>query len=234
MSDNLSSLFERFRERNDLRALARLFDEVAPELASVAAHLSRSPDEAEDLIQATFLSAIERSASFDSSRPVVPWTIGILVLHARKQRERAGREIDALRVHQPGEADPERDAQGREDALAVGAAVKDLDPKYAPLVRRYLIDGATPALLAREFDLSPITTRVRLHRGLKQLRRLLPVGLSVAAFGAAAWRVDLASVRASVLRRAAQITGASVPVASFVSVGLAVALLAPLALAIPA
>jgi RNA polymerase sigma factor (sigma-70 family) len=233
MTDRLSALFCRFRDSNDLRALARLFDEVAPELASVASHMARSPDEAEDLIQATFLSAIERSANFDDRRSVVPWLLGILAMHARKQRERAGREIDAERVHQPGDADPGRDAEQSEVLFAVDSAVKQLGPNYAALVSRYLTDGATPASLAREFKLSSITARVRLHRGLKQLRKLLPIGLSVAAFGAAARRVDLAAVRANLLERAAQLTGVPVPATGFVSGALIIALLAPVALALP-
>ena len=48
MGDHLTSLFERYRQHNDLRALAKLFDAVAPELASVAAHMSRTADEAEN------------------------------------------------------------------------------------------------------------------------------------------------------------------------------------------
>ncbi|MEO6710926.1 MAG: sigma-70 family RNA polymerase sigma factor, partial [Planctomycetota bacterium] len=234
MSDHLTDLFERFRDRNDLRALARVFDATAPELASVAAHMAKTAEEAEDLLQATFLSAIERSASFDSSRPVVPWLVGILALHARKQRERAGREIDTLRVRQPGEADPASEVEREEISRAVESAVAQLGPNYAPLVRRHLIDGATPRVLAREFEMSPITARVRLHRGLKRLRQLLPVGLSTAALGMIARQVDLAAVRGSVLRRASQITGVPIPVASLATGALGIALLAPVALAIPA
>jgi len=234
MSEHPNALFERYRSHNDLRALARLFDAVAPELASVAAHLAKSTDEAEDLVQATFLSAIERSEHFDPKRPLVPWMLGILALHARKQRARAGRELDVERVHQPAVSDPERDVEQRELTAAVGQAVSRLSPACAPLVRRYLLEGATTQQLAREFEIHPITARVRLHRGLRQLRKLLPIGLSVAAFGAVGSRLDLAAVRACVLRRAAQLTGASVPVASLASGALMLALLAPLVLAVPA
>ena len=234
MSDHPNALFERYRSHNDLRALARLFDAVAPELACVAAHLAKSTDEAEDLVQATFLSAIERSAHFDPKRPLVPWLLGILALHARKQRARAGRELDGERVHQPADSDPERDAEQREVTAAVGQAVERLSPACAPLVRRYLLEGATTRQLAREFEIHPITARVRLHRGLKQLRKLLPIGLSVAAFGVVGSRVNLSVVRTSVLRSAAQLTGASVPVTSLASGALVLALLAPLALAVPA
>ena len=38
MSDRLTSLFERFRDRHVLRALAKHFDEIAPEPASVGAY----------------------------------------------------------------------------------------------------------------------------------------------------------------------------------------------------
>ena len=61
-------------------APARLFDDVAPELASVAAHLSHSTDEAENLIQATFLTAIERAERSGAHLSVTLW---LLVLRPR-------------------------------------------------------------------------------------------------------------------------------------------------------
>ncbi len=234
MSENLTALFLRFRDQNDMRALARVFDRTAPELASVAAHLVKSAPDAEDLVQATFLAAIESAAGFDERRPLVPWLLGILSMQAHKQRARSNREVDPERVHQPGNADPLSDVQASEIAGAVEAAVSRLDRNYAGLVRRHLLDGAPPAELAREFELSNITTRVRLHRGMKQLRKLLPASMAGTAFGASLWRVDIAAIRGRVLRRAAELTGASVPVASLASAGLMIAMLVPIAVATPA
>jgi len=234
MSDHNSALFLRFRADNDMRALSKVFDRTAPELASVARHLARSSDEAEDLVQATFLAAIESSAHFDPRRPLLPWLLGILTMQARKLRERANRELDVQRVHAPQAADPERDVQMLEIQGAVEAAVSQLDSNYSDIVRRHLLEGATPSTLAREFELSNITARVRLHRGIKQLRRLLPASMAGTAFGTGLVAIDFKSLRAKVLERASQLTGAPLPAASFVSAGLVLALLVPLAVGAPA
>ena len=42
---SLEALFERFRTSGDVAALARVFDETAPELLAVARHLARSEAE---------------------------------------------------------------------------------------------------------------------------------------------------------------------------------------------
>jgi RNA polymerase sigma-70 factor (ECF subfamily) len=70
MRDRLTRLFLRFRERRDGRALARLFDRLAPELLGVAVHLIDDPFGAEDLVQETFLVAIEHAQRFDQDRSV--------------------------------------------------------------------------------------------------------------------------------------------------------------------
>src|SRR5262249_37653489 len=63
---SLEHLFERYRSQGDLEALASVFDRVAPELLALAAHLVRDPSEAEDLLQSTFVAAIEGARAFDA------------------------------------------------------------------------------------------------------------------------------------------------------------------------
>src|SRR5262245_40460092 len=78
----LERLFERYRRRGDVAALAKVFDRTAPEVLRVANVLAAQPAEAEDLLQATFLTAIERADAYDATRPLVPWLVGILRNHA--------------------------------------------------------------------------------------------------------------------------------------------------------
>ena len=90
---SLETLFVRFRKRGDSEALARVFDAVAPELLRSGVHLVGDEAEAEDLVQATFLTAIERRESFDATRALRPWLVGILsnqarTLIARRRRHR--------------------------------------------------------------------------------------------------------------------------------------------------
>jgi DNA-directed RNA polymerase specialized sigma24 family protein len=93
MEDGPESLFERFRRSGDTGALGRVFDETAPRLLQLAVHFVGDLGAAEDLVQATFVTAIERASTFDASRPLESWLAGILANHARDLRRDAQREI---------------------------------------------------------------------------------------------------------------------------------------------
>jgi RNA polymerase sigma factor (sigma-70 family) len=119
--DRLEPLFDRFREAGDAGALAEVFDALAPDLLRLARHLVRDRGEAEDLVQATFLAAIERRASFDASRALKPWLAGILVREAARVRRARSRELDPRRLDSRDVAAPEEALAARElsDALAL-------------------------------------------------------------------------------------------------------------------
>jgi RNA polymerase sigma factor (sigma-70 family) len=176
--------FDRFRRTGDARLLARVFDAVAPELWRVAAHLCRDRHLAEDAVQATFLSAIEAPQDWDTARPLLPWLLGMLANRVREQRRRAARTPDAARLERAGERDPVAVAADREVAATLQQALARLDEPYRSTLEQHLVHGLAAHEIAREQDLPAGTVRMRLHRGLDQLRSKLPPGL-VAAGGAA-------------------------------------------------
>ena len=107
--DPLDRLFRRFRERGDVSALAEIFDQVAPEMLRVARHVAPRSVEAQDLVQTTFLVAIERADSYDPTRPVKSWLLGILTKEAAYERRKDARAVEPDRLeqreaHEPGES----------------------------------------------------------------------------------------------------------------------------------
>ena len=102
----LEALFEQFRSRGDTAALGLVFDRTASEPLKVARHLTRSASLAEDLLQSTFLTAIERCQSFEAGRPLRPWLLGILVKHANNQRRQISRSLEADRLGARREREP--------------------------------------------------------------------------------------------------------------------------------
>lgn len=212
--DSLDSSFLAWRERSDLVALSRVFDELAPELYAVARHLSRGTSEAEDLVQQTFLVAIERAGSFDPARPLRPWLFGILALEARKLRARRAAgvlEEPPLDLREPPDDLAEGELRG-----AIARAVESLPPHYAQAVALHLEDGLAPREIAPRLSISSELARTHLSRGLAWLRRALPEGLT-----AGAW---IASPRAAALRarviEAARVPAAAAPAASALLVAL--------------
>ncbi len=228
-------LFERYLSRGDQRALAALFDRVAPELWRVATYLTRGSAAVEDAVQATFLAAIEHAVRWDRAQPFVPWLLGILVNQVRQQRERDTRVPDPGRLRLRRSRTPAELTEEHELTARVRAAIAGQRPPYREVLDLFLLQGLTPQEIAARLALRPGTTRMRLQRGLARLRRVLPAGF---AGGSASAAAPLARARGEVLTygavaRPATLGAAAESVPLLVALGLpAVALTAMSAAAV--
>src|SRR5262245_30081738 len=209
----LDRLFDRFRRKGDVPALGTVFDATAPELLHVAMSLVRDPGEADDLLQETFLTAIERAARYDAERRLAPWLLGILVHHARELRRLRAREIRPERLA-PSTADgtearaherepPHAPEQALSRRPAGARALPELSWGVRALREEFRQGGKTAAEIARAGGLASGAVRMRVHRALERLRRLLPAGLALGGAADARGR-GLADVRAVVLTAAAR------------------------------
>jgi RNA polymerase sigma factor (sigma-70 family) len=204
--DSATRLYLRFRDRRDGRALARLFDRAAPELLAVAVHLAPDVASAEDLVQATFVAAIEGAERFDAAREVKPWLFGILAREAAKARRRAARVVDpGSALREDIEPSPLDSSATREVHELVVHALGRLPQHDRAVLVPYLTEGLSAVEIARRAGgvagPSAAHVRVRIGRGLARLRAILPRGLALGAVGLAAPRGH-AAVRSAVLQRA--------------------------------
>ncbi len=217
LGPSVDKLFERYRRRGDAAALAKVFDATAPELFRLAQHLVRDPLEAEDVLQETFVTAIDAAERWDASRPLVPWLTGILARKASEARRRARRALEPERLVEREEADPADLAADSELSRGILEAIDALPELYRAVLRRHLLDGSKPAEIARDLGRAPGTVRMQLHRGLEQLRKTLPAGF---AAGAALYGLaprGLAAVREAVMTHAASVgatAGVAAPIAA--------------------
>ncbi|MBK7874887.1 MAG: sigma-70 family RNA polymerase sigma factor [Planctomycetes bacterium] len=184
----LEPLYERFRTANDLDALGEVFDRTAPDLLRLAAHLTRDANAAEDLVQETFLVAIDRRASYETGRPLLPWLLGILSNQAARTRRSRARRVDPDRLAPRDERDPAHVEEEHDTVAAVKTAVEDAPAPYRDVLRLHLFLQRTPAEIATELGRAPGTVRSQLMRGLEHLRTALPAGLAGAALLANASR----------------------------------------------
>ena len=172
--------FRRFQRQGDPDALAFVFDRAAPELARLAAHLA--PHAAEDVVQETFVFAIERVANFRQDERVLPWLVGILAHKAKEARRRQRRSPDVERLPAPEVPPPLEDVARAELRDVLGAAIAALPARYRDVLEPQLREGLTPDAIAQRLGRSASTVRTQLSRGLERLRRLLPPSLaSIAA-----------------------------------------------------
>jgi RNA polymerase sigma-70 factor (ECF subfamily) len=192
---SLEKLFDRYRRRGDAAALGAVFDRTSAELHRLALHLVRDASEAEDVLQNTYLAAIESAPSYDASRPLVPWLVGILANQAALARRRARREVEPDRLERREEPPPSETADLAEFSSKLGEALSTLPEPYAEVLRLHLAEGKKSVDIARELGREPGTVRMQVHRGLDLLRRALPAG-----FAAGSVAVGLSTTARAALR----------------------------------
>lgn len=201
MQPTLEALFARYREHRHPRDLAAVFDRCAPELWRVGYHLCGSRTEADDLLQATFLVAMQSASRWRPEDPLVPWLCGILTNKLRMQRRRA-RQVVPARDSARASDDPSEAAERSELRAMLQQRIGALEEPYRAVLVLQLENGLSPAEIAHALGRSRATVRSQLQRGLELLRRGLPVGL----FGGAAGAMtvpQLSVVRAAVLAASA-------------------------------
>ena len=128
-----------------------------------------APQMVDDLIQETLISLHRKRATWDSSRPFLPWLAAI----ARY------RWIDALRKHR--ETSELNDSEAFVDAhddeinarLSLGRLLEALPPGQVQAITLVKIGGASVCEASRICGQSESLVKVNIHRGLKKLARLV-------------------------------------------------------------
>lgn len=161
----------------DAEAFAPLVRRYLQPAYNVAYRLLSNRQDAEDLVQEAFLTALANLRSFDRSRPFGPWFYRIVWtrgLNLRKSlARRAAEPLEAER--HPGAADPSADAERSDLAETVLGALAELPERQRLIVQLFDLDGFSGAEIGEMLGLNPGTVRWYLHQGRRALReRLAP------------------------------------------------------------
>jgi RNA polymerase sigma-70 factor (ECF subfamily) len=162
----------------DAEAFAPIVRRYLRPAHSIASRLLGNPQDAEDLVQEAFLTALANLRSFDRTRPFGPWFYRIVWtrgLNLRKSlARRAAEPLEAERY--PGSADPSADAERSELADTVRDALAGLPERQRLVVQLFDLDGFSGAEIGAMLGLNPGTVRWYLHQGRRALKeRLAPL-----------------------------------------------------------
>lgn len=204
----IEDLFARYVARGDVDALGDVFDRAAPDLLRVALHLVGRPEDADDLLQSTFLTALEKRARWERSRPLLPWLIGILEKHGQDLRRKRAQRRDDVPREVREETTPDASAAFRETSEVFERALQEVPDTYRSALLAYFRDGRKAVEIADELGVAPGTVRMRVHRGLELLKRALPAGAAIGVALSAGTARGLGVVRAEVLRRGVELAPA--------------------------
>ncbi|HET6764295.1 MAG TPA: sigma-70 family RNA polymerase sigma factor [Longimicrobiaceae bacterium] len=173
-----AALVERVR-LGDAAAFDALVTAYMRRAFSVAYRLMGQREDAEDLVQESFLAVLEKIHTFQAGRAFAPWFFRILVnrgLNARKSRTL--RSVDEIPESAASAlASPERDAERAELRDGLAAAMRALPDRQATVVRLFDMEGFSSPEIAEILGISEGTVRWHLHEARKTLRgALAPFG----------------------------------------------------------
>jgi RNA polymerase sigma-70 factor (ECF subfamily) len=155
--------------------LGTLFDLHHPRLFRLARRLSRSADEARDLVQETFLRAARSTRSIPEGDAAEAWLVRVLVNIQRDQWRRKGARI---------RLDPENKAESAQSVpqdieasfvakTTVWRALERLAPRRRAAIVMYELEGATIPAIAKSLGVTAVTVRWHLSMGRRELAALI-------------------------------------------------------------
>jgi RNA polymerase sigma-70 factor, ECF subfamily len=174
----------------DYSAFETLVERYQGRLHALAWRIVGQKQDAEDVVQRTFLSLIESLDSFREESSVATWILRIATNHALKVlRKRRGLPTIGLEVATNSEDSyasmphPDYIAQWRDEPVhlaqqaetrhLIDGALADLEEKYRLVFVLRDIEGLTVKETAEALDLSEANVKVRLLRARLQLRERL-------------------------------------------------------------
>jgi RNA polymerase sigma-70 factor (ECF subfamily) len=172
-----AALILRVRQ-GDVAAYATVVHRHMRSAFAIAYHVLQHREDAEDVVQQSFMAALARLDTFDVTRPFAPWFGRVVLNHARsarRSRDRIWRRSSepAELLEAPATAAPDRRAEDSEIRTRVRVAMNMLPERQRLAIQLIEIDGYTPAEVATMLDLAPVTMRWHLMAARRTLRRLL-------------------------------------------------------------
>jgi RNA polymerase sigma-70 factor, ECF subfamily len=173
-SDRERELLTRVRA-GEREAFGELVEGYLQRAMSLAMRLLRHREDAEDLVQDAFLSALEHLDSFDLTRPFWPWLSRIIVNRgldlAAARSKRAVYALDEdVSDTRPSPAESAERGEIQDEFRRTLALLPE---RRRLVVQLFEVDGFSVAEIAKLLDSSPATIRWHLHVARRQLRNAL-------------------------------------------------------------
>jgi RNA polymerase sigma-70 factor (ECF subfamily) len=165
-------LMDAFRD-GDGKAFDALFSRYASPVRSYLFRMVGSGAQADDLVQATFLSVVRARGRFLRGSRFKPWLYAIATNAARDARRRSKSEAvtdDGDLPDQPAEPSPLKDP-GLERQVRL--ALEQLPAAQREAIVLHRFEGLSFAEIAQVVGLTESAVKVRAHRGYEALRGLL-------------------------------------------------------------
>lgn len=137
-------------------------------------------EDAEDLVQETFIKAFTNIRGFDVKRKFSSWVYRIAhneFINALKKKHRAPLfffDPDVLFPHPVSKENPDHDINKKEVAATIEQGLERLKPHYREILVLYYIEELSYQEIADILRIPVSTVGVRLRRGRDALKKIIP------------------------------------------------------------
>ncbi len=163
--------------RGDVSALGELYDRHQAGVRRFVERAASGNADVDDLVHATFLALHRSAASFDASRSVYAWLIGIAARLVHGQRSKGARWARLLRGFRPvrpaSSADPERVLEARQELGRLERALVALSEAKRVVLIMHEIEGLSGEEIATSLEIPVGTVWTRLHHARRELMAVL-------------------------------------------------------------
>ena len=168
--------------RGDVAALRTIYEQHASRAITIAYRILRNKEEAEDVVQETFLEVWRRSGQFDPGRGgAVAWVVTIArsrAIDRLRARNIAGRTIataadETIGLLPVAPPSPAVETQRKRDEKRVAAALSTLPPAQRRTIELAYFEGLSQSEIATK-TASPLgTVKMRVKLAMAKLAELL-------------------------------------------------------------
>ena len=173
-------------QKGDPEAFGLLVDRYADRIYNLLVRMA-GPQEADDLMQETFMKAYANMATFSGASAFYTWLFQIALNTSRSfrrkkapvtlsaEQEEDANPFDRIVSHNPG---PAAEAEKAEQVRHVQVALQHLDDEDREVVLLREVEGMAYDEMATAIGISTAAVRSRLHRARKRLIDILGDSLS--------------------------------------------------------
>ena len=185
-----SQCIARALRRRDAEFIGRMVSRYHYRLLRYLVYWTSRREQAEDLVQETWLRVLERAGQYDGRLRFEPWLFSIArnlaIDHLRKQQRASGKASDVpgdeagLNVPAADFESPFFAAARSEDAKRIATALGALEPIYREALLLRLQEDLSLAEIAQVAGAPISTVSSRIYRGLSMLQASLGGGVDAA------------------------------------------------------
>lgn len=167
--DNL--LVDAFLADRSEVAFRQLYRSKTPALYQMALRLTANPQEAEELVQKTWVKAIEKISGFEGRSTLKTWLTGIVINLFREQTRK--KSITVNSIEEDMSAPLASTSSGQLDKIDLENAIRQLSPGYKEILILHDIEGYTHQEIGELLKISAGTSKSQLFQARKKIRAQL-------------------------------------------------------------